>query len=89
MIRLLGLPLPAFVALGQLSHKFFGAQGDFSFQNLITDRTTLEERETTLEGEDKADFLRFVRRMLQWEPGKRSSAKSLAEDDWILRQLYT
>ncbi|KAK2591913.1 hypothetical protein QQS21_010387 [Conoideocrella luteorostrata] len=89
MISILGPPSRDLVAQGQLRHKFFSAQGNFSFENMIPKRTTLEERETTLNGEDKADFLRFVRRMLQWEPGKRSSAKSLAEDGWIHRQLQS
>ncbi|KAG8410153.1 hypothetical protein J3459_017357 [Metarhizium acridum] len=87
MISLLGPPAPHFVARGQLSHKFFSSEGKFSFQDMIPEGTTLEHRETSLSGEDKADFLRLVRRMLQWEPDKRSSAKSLAQDDWIRRQL--
>ena len=87
MIGLLGLPPPHLIARGQLSHKFFSSEGVFSPQNLIPQGTMLEHRESTLSGEEKADFLRFVRRMLQWEPDKRSSARSLAEDDWIRRQV--
>jgi hypothetical protein len=49
--------------------------------------TPLEKRETTLEGEDKESFLRMMRRMLQWEPEKRNSAKELAEDEWIRKQI--
>lgn len=49
----------------------------------------LERRETSLEGEDKKEdrecFLRFMRKMLQWEPEKRSSAGELTEDEWILK----
>ncbi|KAM3502500.1 hypothetical protein MY11210_009046 [Beauveria gryllotalpidicola] len=86
MISLLGPPPPAFIARGQLSHKFF-TKGEFTAQETMLNPVTLEQRETTLSGEDKADFLRFMRRMLQWEPEKRSSAKSLAQDDWIVRQL--
>ena len=87
MISLLGPPPPPpdFVARGWLGQKFFSAEGKFLEEDIIPKKTILEERETTLEAEDKADFLRFVRRMLQWEPGKRGSARSLAEDDWIQR----
>lgn len=53
----------------------------------LKDRIPLEERETTLEGEDKARFLLLIRKMLQWEPGKRSSAKELKEDEWIRENL--
>ena len=49
--------------------------------------TPLEQRETTLEGEDKESFLRMMRRMLQWEPEKRSSAKELAENEWIRKEI--
>ncbi|KAH8710405.1 Serine/threonine-protein kinase SRPK [Beauveria bassiana] len=86
MISLLGPPPPDFIARGQLSHKFF-TEGRFSALETKLNPVSLEQRETTLSGEDKADFLRFMSRMLQWEPEKRSSAKSLAQDDWIVRQL--
>ena len=50
---------------------------------------TLEDIETTLlsEGdmEDRKLFLQFMRKMLQWEPEKRSRAKDLAEDEWIMK----
>ncbi|AEO67582.1 uncharacterized protein THITE_160781 [Thermothielavioides terrestris NRRL 8126] len=38
---------------------------------------------TALEGEAKADFLRFLRRLLQWDPVKRPSAHELLEDAWF------
>lgn len=60
------------------------ALGDFLTPRLLTDRVPLEERETTLEGKvEREAFLKFMRKMLQWEPGKRSSAKELAKDEWI------
>ncbi|PMB69066.1 SRSF protein kinase 2 [Beauveria bassiana] len=86
IISLLGPPPPDFLARGQLSHKFF-TEGRSSALETKLNPVTLEQRETTLSGEDKADFLRFMRRMLQWEPEERSSAKNLAQDDWIVRQL--
>lgn len=52
------------------------------------ERTPLEQRETSLEGEDKEQFLRLVRKMLQWEPEKRSSAKELEMDEWIQTELH-
>jgi serine/threonine protein kinase len=42
----------------------------------------LEEEETKLEGDEKREFLRFVGRMLQWDPKKRPSARELAADPW-------
>ncbi|GIK01528.1 hypothetical protein Aspvir_005566 [Aspergillus viridinutans] len=83
MIGLLGSPPLSLLAQGKLSSKFFSDEGDFCAGIPLQDRIPLEERETTLEGQDKAIFLRFMRKMLQWEPGKRSSAKELEEDEWI------
>ncbi|KAJ5084550.1 protein kinase [Penicillium alfredii] len=82
IINLLGPPPPSLVARGELRDKLFSSEGDFLTQNLITSQVPLEERETTLEGEEEREsFLCFMRKMLQWEPNKRSSAKELAEDE--------
>jgi serine/threonine-protein kinase SRPK3 len=56
--------------------------------NLITkspflDARPLELREKTLQGEEKARFLRFVNKMLRWEASKRSPARELVDDEWI------
>ncbi|KAK2853215.1 hypothetical protein FQN49_005290 [Arthroderma sp. PD_2] len=83
MITLLGPPPPSLLAQDKLSHKFFSDKGDFCAENLLQGRVRLEERETTLEGEEKVMFLRMVRKMLQWEPAKRSFAKELEGDEWI------
>lgn len=44
---------------------------------------SLEELETNLEGSEKELFLRFVRKMLQWDPQRRQTAKQLLEDEWL------
>ena len=49
----------------------------------MPDSRPLEERITVLGGEDRDLFLRFMRKMLQWEPEKRSTAAELAQDEWI------
>lgn len=45
----------------------------------------LEER---LKGDEKDDFLRFLRRMLCWLPEERASAKELLFDPWLMRGLF-
>ena len=40
-----------------------------------------------MEGESKERFLVMMRKMLQWEPSKRSSAKELAEDEWVMAYM--
>ncbi|KAJ5352948.1 hypothetical protein N7452_001922 [Penicillium brevicompactum] len=49
------------------------------------DLHTLEER---LSGEEKDDFLRFLRRMLCWLPEERASAKDLLFDPWLMHGLF-
>ena len=51
----------------------------------LPESISLEERETTLKDqvEDREAFLQLMRKMLQWEPEKRSSAKELLEDEWL------
>ncbi|KXN80773.1 Serine/threonine-protein kinase SRPK [Leucoagaricus sp. SymC.cos] len=85
MIALLGPPPPSLLAWGHTTSKFFSDAGDFGAGIPLPGRMLLEDRETSLEGEDKECFLRLMRKMLQWEPEKRSSAKELLEDEWILK----
>lgn len=68
--------------------------GEFCAGIPIPESTPLEKRETTIAGEEEAGeeevgdrllFLRFMRKMLQWEPEKRSSARELLEDEWIVK----
>jgi serine/threonine protein kinase len=44
----------------------------------------LEAELTALEAEAKTDFLRFLRRMLQWDADKRTSAQELLKDPWLV-----
>ncbi|KAK7972702.1 kinase-like protein [Apiospora saccharicola] len=64
-------PPKALLQSGKSSHKFF----------------TDQERETQLEGENRKKFLAMMWKMLQWDPVKRSSAKELAEDEWIMDNI--
>ncbi|PKX92112.1 kinase-like protein [Aspergillus novofumigatus IBT 16806] len=62
MISLLGPPPLSLLAQGKSSRKFFSDEGDFCAGIPLQDRIPLDERETTLEGQDKAIFLRCGRR---------------------------
>lgn len=41
-----------------------------------------------LEGDEKEDFLRFLRRMLCWLPEERASTKDLQFDPWLMHGLF-
>jgi len=89
IIALLGPPPPSLLAQANLRSKFFSDSGEFSAGIPLPNPHPLEQRETTLQGEanneDRALFLQFMRKMLQWHPENRSSARELAEDEWILK----
>lgn len=38
---------------------------------------------STIEGEEKEQFLRFATRMLEWLPEKRATAQGLLVDPWM------
>lgn len=57
--------------------------GYFSYPEMIPARVNLDECITCMSGEEKALFLNFIRRMLQWLPGDRKTAKELREDPWL------
>jgi hypothetical protein len=51
----------------------------------VPERRPHEERVTGLEGEDRELFLRLTRKMLQWQPEKRSSVAGLANDGVVAK----
>ncbi|KAH7317634.1 serine threonine protein kinase, CMGC group [Rhexocercosporidium sp. MPI-PUGE-AT-0058] len=87
MIALIGPPPQTLVHSGRSSPKFFTDTGDFRADFTLPDCTSLEEREVGLEGESREKFLAMMRKMLHWEASKRSSAKALADEEWILENM--
>ncbi|OAA43706.1 serine threonine protein kinase, CMGC group [Metarhizium rileyi] len=83
MIALLGPPPQELLARGNLSRKFFSDDGSFIGDIPLPSPAPLEKIESSLEGEARELFLRFMRKMLQWEARNRSSAKELLQDEWI------
>ncbi|KAK8243395.1 kinase-like domain-containing protein [Phyllosticta capitalensis] len=89
MMALLGPPPASLLARANHRAKFFDEAGNFHAGIPLPESKPLEQRETTLAGDGKTEdrelFLRFMRKMLQWEPEKRSSARELVEDEWIVK----
>uniref|UniRef100_A0A2D3V6D5 non-specific serine/threonine protein kinase n=1 Tax=Ramularia collo-cygni TaxID=112498 RepID=A0A2D3V6D5_9PEZI len=89
MTALLGPPPPSLLARANLRSEFFSDEGDFIADIPKLSPRPLEQRERFLDGEECREerecFLRFMRKMLQWEPEQRSSARELVEDEWILK----
>ncbi|KAH7266166.1 kinase-like domain-containing protein [Fusarium solani] len=87
MTALLGQPPQALLQSGKSSRKFFTDQGDFRADIPFPERISLKRKETNLKRESQRKFLTMMQKMLQWDPSKRSSAKALAEDEWIMEHM--
>lgn len=70
-----------------VANSFHACSGKFIGGIEIPKATSLEEVEGILQGEDKKRFLEFMRKMLQWDPEKRSSAAELLQDPWLQEEL--
>ncbi|KAI9841786.1 MAG: hypothetical protein M1837_000380 [Sclerophora amabilis] len=62
---------------------FFDSDGAFKYKALIPSAVTFEDTVLSLEGNDKRLFLSFARKMLQWVPEERKTAKELVDDPWL------
>ncbi|RFU34991.1 hypothetical protein B7463_g1352, partial [Scytalidium lignicola] len=82
MIALMGQPPKELLKRGQFSENHFDKNGNFK-HDIKIQKTSLEEEEENLEGDEKIKFIRFLRKMLQWLPEDRKSAKELMNDPWL------
>ncbi|GLA00531.1 hypothetical protein AnigIFM60653_009280 [Aspergillus niger] len=86
MIRLLGPPPSQFLNKcdPHIRNDLFSPQGTFKFPELIpSEEFNFSNMTPFLQGEDQRLFIDFVRKMLQWEPERRSCAKELYNDPWL------
>ncbi|KAE9376111.1 putative CDK4/6 [Stipitochalara longipes BDJ] len=82
MIALLGPPPKKLLQRGQFSNVFFDGEGNFK-PDIEIPKSSLDNEEENLEGEEKKLFLEFLKKMIQWVPEDRRSAKELVEDPWL------
>ena len=86
MVAIMGPPPPALLnrsaRLEFVRKHWFDQNGQWISTIRIPDMS-LESLETRLENEDKAEFLRFMRRFLQWDPEMRATAADLCDDPWL------
>lgn len=53
------------------------------YERLIPTDASLEGSVRSLDGEEKKMFLKFARKVLQWLPEDRKTARELLDDPWL------
>nr|POE85379.1 hypothetical protein CFP56_43695 [Quercus suber] len=61
--------------------------GNWKHDAVRLPQMTLENAERRLAGEEKVQFLRYVRKMLQWKPEDRCGWEDVFWDEWLLADL--
>ena len=82
MIAVLGPPPLDYLQRTETSWEYFDRAGNWKGAVEVPD-ISLEDSEEQLAGEDKALFLDFMMKMLQWRPEKRQTAKQLLRHSWL------
>lgn len=82
MVALLGPPPTDLLFRSQTSWTYFHSDGTWKGPLDIPD-ISLEMSERRLRGRDKILFLDFIRKMLQWVPETRQTARQLLDDPWL------
>ncbi|OGM44085.1 hypothetical protein ABOM_007279 [Aspergillus bombycis] len=86
ILALLG-PTPAeLVTRSQVGQVFFDDNGRWKDLAPVPE-ITLERLAADIQGDDKKGFLRFLRRALKWAPERRSAARDLLFDAWLMGGL--
>ena len=84
MVAVLGPPPLDYLQRTETSWEYFDSTGNWKGAIEIPD-ISLEDSEVQLSGENKTLFMDFMRKMLQWVPEKRQTAKQLLEDPWLCK----
>lgn len=84
MVAVLGLPPLDYLQRTKTSWEYFDDSGNWKGAVEIPD-ISLENSEKQLDGENKALFLDFIRKTLQWVPEKRQTARQLLNHSWLSR----
>lgn len=88
LVAVLGPPPLELLRRSLVAEEFFDIDSDGNGDGASKASTSipsrsLEDSEKRLEGQSKALFLQFIRKMLQWEPEKRPTAAELLENPWL------
>ncbi|TPX22045.1 hypothetical protein DIZ76_016012 [Coccidioides immitis] len=84
-IGYLGPPPLEMIRKSPLFSTYFDEQGNWASEPPIP-KTSFEDFVTTIPpGEEKDQFLRFIRKILIWDPKMRANSYELIQDEWMMR----
>ncbi|KZN92551.1 Serine/threonine-protein kinase [Penicillium chrysogenum] len=84
-IGYLGPPPLNIIQNSPLFSTYFDAQGNW-VSEVPVPKTSLEDFVTTIPpGEEKDQFLRFIRKVLTWDPEVRATSNEIIPDEWLMR----
>ncbi|KZF26273.1 kinase-like protein [Xylona heveae TC161] len=84
MMAMIGPPPLSFLRRRDQSCRYWDHSGNWKGPVEVPD-LTLEDSEEYLEGENMETFLRFMQKMLRWDPRDRQSARELLTDPWLTK----
>ncbi|KAE8353518.1 protein kinase [Aspergillus coremiiformis] len=88
-VSYLGPPPLEMIKQSPLFSTYFDEQGNWVSEIPIP-QTSLEEFVTTIPpGEEKDMFLRFIRKILTWDPEIRATSSEIIQDEWLMRPVET
>ncbi|KAJ5578133.1 protein kinase [Penicillium hispanicum] len=86
-IGYLGPPPLNIIQQSALFSTYFDAEGNWVSEPPIP-KTSLEDFVTTIPpGEEKDQFLQFIRKILTWDPDVRATANEIIPDEWLMRPV--
>jgi serine/threonine-protein kinase SRPK3 len=82
MVAILGPPPLEFLQRSETSWRYFNADGTLKDSFEVPD-VSLETSATRLDGDNKASFLDFARKMIDWMPERRHTSELLLGHPWL------
>lgn len=86
MIALLGPPPKALLERGAKSSNFFDADGQFKYPEHVNEEITFDSSIMRVKGEEKELFKDFAKKMIDWLPEERWTAKQLLEHPFLTKE---
>ncbi|KAF4495324.1 CMGC SRPK kinase [Fusarium agapanthi] len=72
---------------GRRSALIYQEHGELKDPSRIPSSFNLESTLTCMAGEERRQFVHFVKRMMTWRPEDRSTAKELLDDPWLYKDF--